>query len=144
MRHGKRDLIGRTNSKVSGHLVEMYEFPTSADLQFLLGKTLGQIALDPWSLQFRFVDGGQITVEGRIEHIDASGLSHPHDCQERTGEALFLHQLLFQAVTEVHTEPICLSLTFADGAILRIFSGLGGLECGQINFLKSGHGYWVF
>jgi hypothetical protein len=122
----------------------MHQFPPSADLQFLLGETLGQIALDPWSLQFRFTDGGQITVEGRIEHVDVGGSTHPHDCQKRTGEALYLHQLLQQSITAVDAEPICLSLTFANGAILRIFTELGGLECGQIIFREGGHGYFVF
>jgi hypothetical protein len=46
-----------------GHSVYMYPFPPSDDLRFLVGETIGQIALDPWSLQFRFADGGQITVE---------------------------------------------------------------------------------
>jgi hypothetical protein len=122
----------------------MHQFPPNADLQFLLGETLGQIALDPWSLQFRFAGGGQITVEGRIEHVDASGATHSHDCQKRTGEALYLHQLLQHPITAVDAEPLCLSLTFADGAILRIFTVLGGFECGQIIFLTRGHGYFVF
>jgi hypothetical protein len=122
----------------------MHQFPSSADLQFLLGETLGQIALDPWSLQFRFADGGQITVVGRIEHVDAGGLTHSHDCQERTGAALYLHQLLQHPITAVDAEPLCLSLTFANGAILRIFTELGGFECGQIIFLGRGHGYIVF
>jgi hypothetical protein len=122
----------------------MHQMPPSADLQFLLGEALGQIALDPWSLQFRFADGGQITVEGRIEHVDAGGLTHSHDCQKPTGEALYLHQLLQHSITAVDAEPLCLSLTFANGAILRIFTELGGFECGQIIFLERGHGYFVF
>ena len=122
----------------------MHPFPPSDDLQFLVGGTIEQIALDPWSLQFRFADAGQITVEGRIEHVDTGGLTHSHDCQERTGEALYLHQLLQHSITAVETEPLCLSLTFASGAILRIFTELGGFECGQINFLGKDHGYIVF
>jgi hypothetical protein len=122
----------------------MYEFPRSADLQFLLGETLGQIALDPWSLQFRFADGGQITVEGRIEHVDVRGSTHSDDCQKRTGEALYLHQLLEHSITAVDAEPLCLSLTFANRAILRNFTEFGGLECGQIIFPSRGHGYFVF
>jgi hypothetical protein len=122
----------------------MHQFPPTADLQFLLGETLGQIALEPWSLQFRFGDGGQISVEGRIEHVDAGGLTHSHDCRKRTGEALYLHLLLQHSITAVDAEPLCLSLTFANGAILRIFTELGGFECGQIIFVGSGHGYFVF
>jgi hypothetical protein len=122
----------------------MHQFPTSADLQFLLGETLGQIALDPWSLQFRFGDSGQITVEARIEHVDAGGLTRSHACQKQTGEALYLHQLLQHSITAVDAESLCLSLTVANGAILRIFTELGGLECGHIIFMGSGHGCIVF
>jgi hypothetical protein len=123
----------------------MHQFPSSTDLQFLLGETLGQIALDPWSLQFRFAGGGQITVEGRIEHVDEGGSTHPHDCQSRTGEALYLHQLLQHPVTAVDAEPFCLSLTFSTGAILRIFTEVGGFECGQVHPPEgSGRGFIVF
>ena len=127
-----------------GHSIYMYAFPPSDDLRFLAGETIGQIVLDPWSLQLRFADGGQITVEGRIEHVDAGGLTHSHDCQKRTGEALYLHGLLLHSITAVETEPLRLSLTFASGAILRIFTELGGPECGQIIFAERGHGYIVF
>jgi hypothetical protein len=123
----------------------MHQFPPSADLQFLLGETFGQIALDPWSIQFRFAAGGQVTVEGQIEHVDEGGSTHPHDCENRTGEALYLHQLLQHPITAVDAEPLCLSLTFASGAILRIFTELGGFECGQIYPPKpSGRGIIVF
>jgi hypothetical protein len=97
--------------------------------------------LDPFSLQFRFADGGQITVEGRIEHVDAGGVTHSYDCQKRIGEALYLHQFLQQSITMVETEPHRLSLTINGGAVLRIFTELGGIECGQI--IKD-HRYIVF
>jgi hypothetical protein len=42
-------------------------------------------------------------------------------------------------------EPLCLSLTFATGAILRIFTEIGGFECGQIYPPEeSGRGFVVF
>lgn len=110
----------------------MHHFPPAADLQFLVGEEIGQIALDPWSLQFRFVGGGQITVEGRIEHVDKGGRTYSHDCQKRTGEAIYLHQLLQNTISAVSAESLCLSLTFASGAILHIFTELGLYECGQI------------
>ena len=114
------------------HSIEMHPFPPSADLQFLVGETILQIALDPYSIQFRFADGGQITVEGQIEHIDEGGVKHPHDCQKRASEALYLHQLLQHPIAAVGAEPLCISLSFTSGAILRIFSELGPYECGQI------------
>ena len=111
----------------------MHPFPPAADLQFLVGKQIGQITLDPYSLQFRFVNGGQITVEGRIEHVDPAGEMHLHDCQARTGAALYLHQLLQHRITTVEAEPFCLSITFEDGALLRVFSDKGPYERGHID-----------
>jgi hypothetical protein len=119
----------------------MHPFPPSDDLRFLVGQTISQIALDPFSLQFRFADGGQVTVEGRIEHVDASGVTHSYDCQKRINEALYLQQLLQQSITVAETEPHCLSLIFESGAVLRIFTELSGLECGQI---VKDHRYIVF
>jgi hypothetical protein len=110
----------------------MHPFPDAAELQFLMGKELGQIALDPWSLQFRFSDGGQISVEGCIDHIDETGTVHSHDCQQRTGDALYLHQLLQHPITAIGVEPLCLSLKFEGGALLKIYTDLGQYECGQI------------
>lgn len=111
----------------------MHAFPPAGELQFLVGEEIGQICLDPWSLQFRFADSGQITVEGRIEHIDVKGLAHSFDCQTRAGEALYLHQLLQDPISAINVQPLCLSLIFASGAILRIYSELGSYECGTIS-----------
>jgi hypothetical protein len=104
----------------------------TADLQFLVGEVFGQICLDPYSLQFRFAGGGQITVEGRIEHLDSGGLTHPYNCQDPDGQELDLHQLLQRTISAVRAEPLCLTLTFDDRAVLRIFTELGSFECGQI------------
>jgi len=122
----------------------MHPFPSSATLQFLVGEELAQIALDPFSLQFRFDSGGQITAEGRVEHIDRSGAVHPFDCQKRLGSAIFLHQLLQHRIDRVEAEPNCLSLEFDDGAVLRIFSELGAYESGQIYPSNTGSGPIVF
>jgi hypothetical protein len=123
----------------------MHTFPPADELEFLIGAELQQIALDPWSLQFRFADGGSITVEGRIEHVEESGSIYSHDCQKRVGKALYLHQLLQHPITAVSAEPFCLSLIFASGAILRIFSELSQYECGQIfPSQQSGRGFIVF
>jgi hypothetical protein len=119
----------------------MHPFPPTAELQFLVGEAISQIAPDPWSLQFSFESGDSITVEGRIEHVDESGVTHSHNCQDGIGEALCLNQLLQHPISKVDAEPLCLSLTFASGATLRIFSELGKYECGQIG---SKQGYIVF
>lgn len=110
----------------------MHPFPSAAELQFLVGEEIGQICLDPYGLQFRFVSLGQISVAWRIEHVARDGQSHAHDCEAQTPEALYLHQLLQHHITKVETEPYRLSLTFDDGAILRVFSEKGRYECGHI------------
>jgi hypothetical protein len=81
----------------------------------------------------RFVDGGQIAVESRIEHVDEEGVPHRYDCQERTGSPLYLHRLLRQTLGGVLAEPYCLTLTFGSGALLRIYSDNEPHECGQIS-----------
>src|SRR4051794_6108752 len=111
----------------------MHPFPPVADLLFLVGEEVGQIALDARSLQFRFVNGAQITVEGYIEHVDVAGETHRHDCRARTGAPIYLHQLLQHRITAVEAEPFCLSMTFENGALLRIFSDEGRYECGTTN-----------
>jgi hypothetical protein len=123
----------------------MHAFPSVDKLGFLIGAEIQQIALDPWSLQFRFADGGSITVEGLIEHVDESGVVHPHHCQQRVDNALYLHQLLEHPITAISGETFCLSLAFATGAILRIYSELSQYECGQIFPPQdSGRGFIVF
>jgi hypothetical protein len=126
------------------HAAGMHPFPPAADLQFLVGEEIGQIAIDPYSLQFRFVRGSQITVEGCIEHVDQSGQTHPYDCQARTWGAIHLHQLLQQRIATVEAGAFCLSLTFESGAILRVFSDDGPYERGQIDPADKRRGLIVF
>ena len=90
------------------------------------------------------MNGGQITVQGRIEHVDPAGEMRLHDCQARTGAPLYLHQLLQRRITTVEAEPFCLSMTFEDGALLRVFSDKGPYECGQIDPADTRRGLIVF
>jgi hypothetical protein len=124
------DLLHVAPSSV--HAGGMHAFPPAEDLQFLVGDEIIQIALDPYSTQFRFARGSKILVEGEIEHIDASGLSHSYDCIARSAGALYLHQLLQHPISVVEVEPLALSLIFTNRAVLRIYSELGPYECGQI------------
>jgi hypothetical protein len=109
----------------------MHPFPPAASLQFLVGEVIGQICLDPNTLQFRFEDGGQITVEHRIEHVDLSGAAHPYECGRREGP-IFLHQLVQNRIDKVEVRGLCLSLGFDGGAVLRIFSEAVPYESGHI------------
>jgi hypothetical protein len=126
------------------HSTGMHPFPPAADLQFLVGEEVLQIALDPYSLQFRFAGGGEIFVQGRIEHIDDAGQTHPYNCQAPIGTAIYLHQLLQHRIATVDAEPFCLSMRFESGAVLRVFSDDGPYECGQIYSADERRGPIVF
>jgi hypothetical protein len=58
----------------------MNPMPSAEDLQPLVGDALGQISLDPFSLQFRF-DRCYLAVEFRIEHALPDGTRYLYDCQ---------------------------------------------------------------
>jgi hypothetical protein len=110
----------------------MHPFPAAAELEFLVGHEIQQVVFDPNSIQFRLADGGNIMVEYRIEHVDEDGRIHPHDCEILDSRPSYLHQLLQSPITAITAETFCLSLNFATGAALRIFSEAGQYECGQI------------
>jgi hypothetical protein len=98
-----------------------------------VGLEIGQICLDPWSTQLRFSDGGQITIEGPFEHLDAKGRSHLHQAgDEQDLGPVFLRELVQQRITMLQSEPVRLTLAFGNGAILRISREEVPYEHGQI------------
>ena len=122
----------------------MHPFPPASELQFLSGLEVGQICLDPWSTQFRFSDGGQITIEGPFEYLDTEGQTHFHqsaDAQDR-GPVHF-RDLIQRRITSVESEPLRLTLGFDTGAKLSIMGEIGPYESGQIS-PPSGHPLIVF
>jgi hypothetical protein len=112
----------------------MHPFPSPGELQFLVGKELGQIALDPNSVQFRWSEGGQITVTGELEHLDETGTTH---CAAFTGPPLLLHCLIMKKVVMLDVERLCLTLVFEGGQQLRLRTEEGPWECGLIQFTEN-------
>ncbi|MGZ3173003.1 MAG: hypothetical protein ACXWJC_08095 [Croceibacterium sp.] len=110
----------------------MHAFPPSSELQFLVGKELCQIAFDPNSVQFRWSEGGQITVNDEMEHVDESGTVHFYDCTAYTGPSLLLHRLIQKKIVMLEVQPFCLTLGFEGGQLLRLRSEEGPWECGLI------------
>jgi hypothetical protein len=111
----------------------MHPFPAPEDLQFLIGLEVGQVCLDPWSTQFHFSEGGQITIEGQFEHVDAQGRSHIHQSgDEQDVGPVFLRALTQQRVEALEVEPFNLTLRFSSGETLRVKSDEGPHEYGQI------------
>lgn len=121
----------------------MHLFPDASELQFLVGKELCQIALDPNSVQFRWSDGGQITVYDKLEHIDESGASHFYDCAAFTGPPLLLHRLIMKKIAMIEVQPLCLTLGFEGGQRLRLRTEEGPWECGLIAFTDDVAGEWI-
>jgi len=115
----------------------MYEFPSSEELSFLVGDTLIQICLDPYSTQFRF-DQCQITVEQAVEQ-EIEGKIWRYECIAAEGPAIMLHRLVGKKIMAIDAQPLRLSLTFDDGAILHVASEICPYESGQI----SGHGKFI-
>jgi hypothetical protein len=121
----------------------MHKFPPLPELQFLVGKEIGQIVFDPHSVQFRWSNGGQITAYDRIEHTDEYGETHAYDCTAYTGPALLLHRLIQKRVTVLDVEPLCLTLGFEGGQLLRLETEEGPYECGTIQFTDDLADGWI-
>jgi len=109
----------------------MHPFPAASDLQFLVGKTLEQVCLGFWQFQFIF-EKGSIRVESDLEHVDSEGVVRRHNTDADRLAPIYVHHLLGQTVRTAFVEPFCLTLTFARGDLLRIYSDQGQFECGQI------------
>ena len=121
----------------------MHKFPQSSELQFLVGKELAQIALDPNSVQFRWSEGGQISVTNDLEHVDEDGVVHLYDCAAFTGPPLLLHRLLMKKIVMIEVQPLCLTLGFEGGQQLRLMSEEGPWECGLIWFTDDLADGWI-
>lgn len=109
----------------------MYPFPPASELQFLVGKQLELISLGVFGFHFIF-DKGSINVEDDLEHIDSEGVVRRHNTDADRSSPIYVHNLIGQKITLIFVEPFCLSLTFDQGDLLRIYSNVGPYECGQI------------
>lgn len=107
-------------------------FPSAAELQFLVGKEVGQICLDPNSVQFIFWNGGRISVDYDFTHVADDGKSYDYDCAAFTGPPLLLHRLIAKTIALFEVESLRLTLAFNDGQKLILHSEDGPYECGQI------------
>lgn len=110
----------------------MHMFPTSAELDFLIGKEIGQICLDPNSVQILFCNGGRIHIEHEFEHIAEDGRSYLYDCAACSGPPLLLHRLIAKTITSLDVTPLRLTLNLSDSQKLILQSEEGPYECGQI------------
>ncbi len=110
----------------------MCAFPASTDLNFLIGKEVGQVCLDPNSVQLVFWNGGRIHIDYEFEHIAEDGKSYPYDCTAYSGPPLLLHRLIAKSIASFDVTPLRLTLNLNDGQKLVLHSEEGPYECGQI------------
>jgi hypothetical protein len=123
----------------------MRRFPAEAQLQFLVGKEVGQIRLDPHSVQFIFWNGGMIHVDHDFVHVADDKKSYDCDCTAHTAPPLLLHRLIAKTITLFEVEPLRLTLAFNDGQKLILHSEEGPHECGQFWFSDDiADGYIVY
>ena len=109
----------------------MYEFPSASELSNLIGETLVQVGLDPYSTQFHF-DSSHITVEHAVEQIEPDGKVWRYECVAAEGRAVMLHRLVGKVVATIEVEPLRLKIGFDNGAQLHLLSEIGPYESGQI------------
>jgi hypothetical protein len=110
----------------------MRAFPPSADLPPFIGDTLWQIRFDPNSLQFVFESGLRLVSQDSTEHVQPDGRVLRYENEAFRDPPTLLHRLIGKSVTSVGREDLMLTLTFSDGAVLRVFSEVGAYESGQI------------
>jgi hypothetical protein len=123
----------------------MLPFPPSSQLQFLIGKELAQVVLGPHSVHFSWWEGGHINAQHDFEHVDEDGRTHLYDCTAFTGPPLLLHRLIQKKVLMLESEPLCLTLAFEGGQLLRLRSEEGPWECGLLQFTENlADGYIVY
>lgn len=110
----------------------MYEFPPASDMNHLIGDTLMQVCLDPFSTQFRFERSSLIS-EYAIEHTEADGKVWKYDCIASEAPASLLHRLVGRTVTDLRSDGFRLTLLFDNGAALHVLTDNGPYEAGHID-----------
>lgn len=111
----------------------MHPFPSADALQFLIGDSIAQVWLDPYSLQFRFESSRHLFVGHRIEHAEPDGTVWTYDCQDTERGPLVLQRLLYCPIVTVEREDLRLTLRMKDGQSLTVLSDLGPYEAGYID-----------
>ncbi len=120
----------------------MHPFPPPEQLEFLRGLEIAIATIGPYQVTFVFDGGTSINIEHAFEFVDASGQPYRYEVQQ-VMPALHFHDLIRdqEAITHVERADWALTLVFASGRRLVIFSDDGPYEAGNIG---SHHGLIVF
>ncbi|WP_174291819.1 hypothetical protein [Sphingomonas bacterium] len=110
----------------------MDNFPDASQLQHLVDDTLMQVCLDPYSTQFHF-ERNRIMSELSVEQVEPDGTTWSYSCVAAEAGANMLHRLVGKVVKTVATEALTMTITFENGAVLRVLSEIGPYEAGHID-----------
>jgi len=111
----------------------MMPFPSLTELPDFISDEIAQVWLDPWGLRFIFSSKIEFYVENRMEHVEADGTLWLYDCQAQKKAPIVLQRLLYQKITSLNREDLCLTFSFENGARLSIYSEIGQYESGHIS-----------
>ena len=111
----------------------MRPFPPAEDLSFLVGNELSNVTLQPYQVDFHFVQGSTLIIELGLEFIDLDGRTQVHDPQHRLGpDPVRFHTLIGERVSQLDRSDYRLTLTFDSGRKLTVLSDERPYEAGHI------------
>ncbi len=110
----------------------MREFPEYEYLEFMIGCTISNVILQPYTIDFTFDDNTFLTVEVFLEHIDENGCSQLLDIQKGYGP-ISLHKIVNCEIVRIERDPLLLTIYFKNDHVLKIISVPGPLESGHFN-----------
>ena len=100
----------------------MYGVPSNLPLKKFVGVQLNQIALGQYQIQFHFAGSGSISVEGKWELHDSSGVLVDELQEHSTRESYRVHVIIDKEVTSFRIDaPHSFSLVFSDGHTLTVY-----------------------
>jgi len=120
----------------------MYAFPPAANVQCFVGDEIGQVLLDPHSVQFSFASGRRLMAELGLEQIEPNGTVWAYDCEAAEGPPVILHRLVYRPIVAVERNDFRLTFRIEGGSALVVLSELGPYEAGHME--TSEHGFVVF
>lgn len=118
----------------------MHTFPSRNDLEFLRGVEFELAIIARYSVQLKFSNNVQMSIEKKVRFVDRTGNETVHDTQTQVGATEFT-RLLGERVTDFSVEDGKLSLVFEKGDLLQVLCDDEQTDCGT---LADGTHYWVF
>lgn len=122
-------LVGLADTRLA---LAMQPFPPASELSHLIGDSLEQVRLDPYSTQFLF-ERTKILAVLALEHVEPDGTEWRYEnVADQSGPSL-LHRLVGDKVRSLQVDPLRLTIEFESGALLRLFADLEPYEAGTID-----------